>query len=287
MAWTLKTAEDGAPVIQDGIPVYVDEAGKEAPIDPNQMHAKILELNAESKNRREKIQELTSKLKPLEGIENIEEFLGNATQAIETVKNLEDSDLVKAGEVEKIKEDAKRGIEMVKQQLTEKLKSREDELQGELTKRDAYIRQLMISSKFAQHDLFSGTNPRTYLDPEVAESYFGRFFGVEEVGGQLRVIARGADGDVITSREPGKFAEPADFNEAMELIFSQHPKKDQYLRAGPGGSGSAGGKSGVPGDKKTPLSRLQQQYNEALEKRDGAAMTRIKNRIAALQKQGA
>lgn len=287
MAWTLKTTEEGAPVLQDGVPVYVDETGKEGPIDPNQMHQKILEVNAESKARREKLQGLEARLKPLDGIENVDEFLANARKAIETVDNLGDAELVQAGEVEKIKEDAKRTMAEQETRLKEKMTAREKELQDELRKRDAHIRQLMISSKFAQHDLFSGDNPRTHLDPEVAESYFGKHFEVEELNGQLRVVAKGADGSVITSREPGKFAEPADFTEAMELIFSQHPKKDRYLKAGPGGSGSGGGRNGAGGiDKKTPLSKLQAQYAEAEKARDGAAMTRIKNRISQLQRQG-
>lgn len=286
MAWKLKLTEEGAPVLQDGVPVYTDETGKEGPIDPNQMHAKILEVNAESKNRREKLQSLEARLKPLEGIDDVGTFLENAKKAMETVDNLGDAELVQAGEVEKIKEDAKRSMAEQEARLKDKMSAREKELQDELQKRDATIRQLMISSKFAQHDLFSGPNPRTYLDPEVAESYFGRHFEVDTTNGTPKVIAKDANGNVITSREPGKFADPADFAEAMEQIFASHPKKDQYLRAGPGGSGSGGGEGGQRGGAASPLAKLKQQYAKAVENRDAGAMTRLKTRIAELQRTG-
>ena len=103
MSWKLKTAEDGTPELKDGVPVYVDENGGEGPIDPNDMHRKILEVNAESKSRRERIEEMTARLKPLEGIDDVSAYLENAQKAVETVQNLEDSQLVQAGDVEKTK----------------------------------------------------------------------------------------------------------------------------------------------------------------------------------------
>jgi hypothetical protein len=285
MAWKLKVDEAGTPVVQEGIPVFVDDTGKEAPIDPNQMHQKILELNAESKSRREKLEELGRRLKPVEGIEDVAAFMENATKALETVKNLDDASLVQAGDVERIKSDAKRGMEEVERRLKEQLRAREAELQKELQVRDGHIRKLLISSQFAQHDLFSGTSPRTHIPPDVAESYFGKHFDVDDSGGNLRVIAKDTNGQVITSREPGQFAEPASFAEAMELIFAAYPNKDKLLRAGPGGSGAGGGAEGVPA--KTPLAVIKQKLAKATEARDVTQMLRLKTQLAELQSQRA
>lgn len=283
MAWKLKTTEEGAPVLAEGIPVYIDDTGKETPIDPNQMHNKILELNSESKSRREKIAELQGKLKPIEGIDNLDEFVTNASKALETVQNLEDAQLVQAGEVEKIKADAKQTMEMQEVRLKEQFQGRETELKTELQKRDSYIRELLISSQFSKHSLFSGQDPRTHLDPDVAESHFGKHFDVEDHKGKPRVVGKDLSGNVILSKEPNRFGEPAHFEEAMEIIFAAYPGKDRMLRAGPSGSGSAGGKDGIT--EKTPLAVLQQQYDEAQKAGQVNKMMKIKRRIHALRLQ--
>ena len=136
MPWKLKTAEDGTPELQDGVPVYVDETGKESPIDPNTMRQKILTVNAEAKQRRETIEAMQKKYAPLDGIEDIEDFLDRANKALDTVKNLGDAELVQAGEVEKIKADAKRGMEEVEKRLKDKMAAREAELQEQIKQRD-------------------------------------------------------------------------------------------------------------------------------------------------------
>lgn len=281
MAWTLKTTEEGGAVVQDGLPVFVDDDGKEMPIDPNQMHTKILELNSESKGRRQKLQDLQGRLEAVKDIENLEEFITNARTAMETVGNLEDSQLVQAGEVEKIKQQALAAQELTKTKLQEEFGQRETKLTSEIEAKDATIRKLMISNQFAQHDLFAGAEPRTVLPPDIAEQYFGRFFDVDYSDGDPKVVAKDAKGEVILSREPGQIGEPANFNEAMEMVFSNYPGKERLLRAGLSGSGATGGSELTGGT--SPAAQIKQKLAAAKKAGDGAAQMRLTMQLSELQ----
>jgi len=279
MAWKLKTTEEGSAVVHDGLPVFVDDDGKEMPIDPNQMHAKILELNSESKGRRERLQEAQTRLDIVKDIENLDEFVSNARSAMDTVKNLEDAQLVQAGEVEKIKEQALAAQETTKQKLLSEFAKVESGLKDELAKKDAAIRTLLISNQFAQHDLFAGQEPRTVLPPDIAEQYFGRYFDVDD---DLNVIARDAKGETLLSREPGRIGEPADFSEAMEMIFNTYPGKERLLKAGPSGSGAGGGSDAGGGT--SAASQIRQKLATAKKMGDGAELMRQTLRLSELTK---
>lgn len=284
MPWKLKVSEDGAAEVKDGLPVFVDDDGKESVIDPNQMHTKILQVNAESKSRREKLQELEARLAPVNDIEDLASFVEESTKALETIKNLEDSQLVQAGEVEKIKKEAIQGLEHQEKRLKEQFKLREETLQKELNERDANIRQLLISNRFAQHDLFSGPDRRTHLLPDLAEARFGHHFDVVKKDGGMSVVGKDSYGEVILSRDPKRLGEPADFDEAMDIIFSTYPGKDQLLKAGPSGSGSGGGSEGPR--RKTPVTELRQQLQKATQDGRVEDIIRLTTRISELQKAG-
>lgn len=284
MAWKLKLTEDGAAVLKDGLPVFVDDSGSETPIDPNQMHQKILQVNAESKSRREKLQEMEARLAPVKDVEDLTSFLDEATKAMETVRNLEDAQLVKAGEVEKIKREALQGLELQETKLKSQFQQREESLQKELSRRDQNIRQLLISNRFAQSDLFAGANRRTHLLPDFAEARFGHHFDVVDKDGNLSVVGKDPSGEVIMSKDPKRFGEPADFDEAMEVIFNSYPQKDQLLRSGPGGSGATGGTEGVT--RKTPVAELRRQLAEATKAGRATDMVRLTRELFELQKHG-
>jgi len=283
MPWKPKTSEDGNLALEDGLPVFVDDEGTEMAFDPNRMHDKILTLNSKDKAKRLKLEAAEARLKSVADIEDLDEFVSTAREAMETVKNLEDSQKLQAGEVEKIKQDAREGIKAQEEKLKAQFADREQELQGLLTQKDGHIRNLLISSQFAQHELFGGTDPRTILPPEIAETYFGGRFEVQDVDGKLRVVGKDATGEVIMSKDPKRIGEPARFAEAMDSIFSEYPGKEKLLRAGSGGSGAAGGGSG-PAGARTPLSTLKAQFAEAQKKGDAATMTRLKTQIYDLQR---
>ena len=99
----LKLDEKGAVVVQDDKPVYIADDGKEVVFDYPATLATIARLNSEAKGHREAKETLEVKLKDFEGIEDPTKAL----KALEIVKNLDDKKLIEAGEVDKVRQEAK------------------------------------------------------------------------------------------------------------------------------------------------------------------------------------
>lgn len=279
MPLKLKLDNKQSPVIIDEKVVYIEtETGKELPLDPPNMYAKILELNKESKSHREGKEALESKFKIFEGVTDLTAWHKEATDAIQTVKNFKEKDWLDAEKVEKMKSEMKVAHE---EQLIQVKKSYDVKL-GEvgtvIKKKDAQLYQLVVSNKFATSPLFSGTNPKTTLPPEIAETYFGKHFKVEEdpKTGKLKVTAYYNSDDIVYShKNPG---DPADFDEALELIFDQYSGKDKLLRSTGGGSGGQGG-SGNGGNTDDEITALERQHAEALNKKDAKLAITLKSRL--------
>jgi len=276
MPLTLKTDDDGAAVLsENGLPVFTDDDGKDRIFDPNQMHSKILSNGAEAKKFREEKKALSEKLAVFGDIEDLQEYRQRADEAMNTVQNLKDKDLVKAGEVDKLKTEMRAGFEDKESKLKQQFADRERELTEKLSGKDAAIRHLMVSNRFATSPLFGGDDPKTTLPPDIAETYFGRYFEVQDTDGRLNVVAKDEDGEVILSRE--KIGEPAGFNEAIEIIFDRYPGRDKLLRASGGGSGSGGGQGSVT--KQTPLAKLKSAYEQAVKDGDVTQQIALRTRI--------
>lgn len=237
----LKYDESGQIAIKDEKPVYVYDDGKEVSFDAPAAMAKISELNEEGKTRRLKVKELEEKLIGFDGIEDVP----TALKAIEMVKNLDEKKLIDAGKVEELKKTyADQVIEKeatLKKAYDEKITDLETQLKG----KDDSIFKMMVSEKFQSSPWFSGDDRKTNLFPELATSYFGDNFKVENANGRLRVVGYDDSGDVILSRE--KIGEPADFDEAISSLIEQHPKKQEMLRGNPGGGPDLSGNDFVPG----------------------------------------
>ena len=276
MPWKLKVTEEGAAVLNDnGLPVFTDDDGTDTAFDPNQMHNKILDLNSESKKRREENKTLKDQLAAFEGIDDLAQYREAADTALKTVQNLKDKDLVKAGEIDKLKSEMRSGFEEKEAKMKQQFAERETELLQTVASKDTTIRSLLVSTKFAQSELFSGENPKTTLPPDIAETYFGKHFQVEEEGSATRIIAKDHNGEVILSRK--NIGEPAEFDEAIGIIFDRYPGRDKLLRATSGGSGGAGGKGSLT--KATPLAKLKAAYDQAVKDGDFTKQIALKNKI--------
>lgn len=279
MDWKLKVDDKGIVALDDGKPVYIGPDKKETAFDVPGMYQKIIDLGAENKKRREKLEESSVLLKIFDGIEELPEWKAEADKALETVKNYKDKDWLRADKVEKLKEDMK---DAYNEQLDGAKKSfslKEEDFKASVGKKDSQIRELMVSNKFATSSYFSGTSPKTNLPPEIAETYFGNFFKVEEEekSGKLVLIAYDAKGDQIYSRSnPG---EKAEFDEAMTAIFDAYPGKDKLLRSSSGGSGSGGGGASGTGGDLDEVKQLEKDYADALKAGNAKAAIGIKNRL--------
>jgi len=223
----LKLDDKGQAVLQDGMPVYIHDDGKEAPFDAAGTLATIKARNAEAKSHRERAEAAEAKLKAFDGIEDPDV----ARKALQTVANLDQKKLVDAGQIETVKAEINKAWEAKLTDADKRAKELEQQLYGEIVG-GAFARSKYIADK-------------TVLPPDLAQAAFGSRFKVE--GGKLK--AYDADGNAIFSRKnPGA---AADFDEAIEILVDAYPRKDSILRADnrPGSGAAPGGGGGKPGTK--------------------------------------
>ncbi len=102
---------DGHIVLQEvngqKLPVFTDAQGKEAPFDADSTVATIGRLNGEAKGHRERAEAAEGKLKGFEGIEDP----AAALKALTTVKNLDEKNLIAAGDRDKAVSEAVKSVE--------------------------------------------------------------------------------------------------------------------------------------------------------------------------------
>nr|WP_202947301.1 DUF6651 domain-containing protein [Zavarzinella formosa] len=213
--------------------MYVDADGKEIAFDAPATKDTIARLNGEAKAHREAKEAAESKLKLFEGIEDP----AKALKALETVRNLDDKKLIDAGEVERVKKEAKEAFdEQLKAQekkyrpIVEELGSVKNELHSEKLG-GAFGKSKFIADKLA-------------IPVDLAQARFGSNFTIED--GKIR--AKGADGNLVYSRSrPGEVAE---FDEALEILVDAYPYRDSILKgSGASGGGASGSGAGAGGKR--------------------------------------
>lgn len=289
MPMQLKLNDDGfAFVSDDGHPIYLmgeDEKNlEEQTVDVPALYVKVPDLTKEATKYRKQRNEARDSLKLFEGIEDVQGWKTKADTALETVQNLKDKELVDAGKVEQIKSAMKDAHDQELREVKASYETKLVELTTSLGGKDDTIYDLMVRAKFAQSPYFSGTEanpPKTILPPEIAETYFGKMFKVEEgANGNLVVMGYDSVGNQLYSRKrPG---EPADFDESLDQIINAYPSKDAIMRGAAAGSGAGGGAGGGV-TTATELEKLEAEYKEAVTRGDGRAAISLKNRIHALR----
>jgi len=273
----IKKDESGNAVLKDGLPVFTQDDGTEITVNPDTMFTKIKELNAEAKNRRLEVKAISEKFESLNGIENIVEWKEKADKAITLAANLDNSDFIKAGEVEELKKQLQTGFETDKQSMIKQFAEAKDEFNQAVKEKDNNIFNLMVSSQFATSEYFSGTNPKTILPANVAQSHFKDHFSVKKTeAGKLIVVGKDKNGAVIT----GLDGEPANFQTAIKKIVEESDMKAQIMRSSGGGSGSYGGGHTGDGDES---SKIEKQYKEAMKNGNARAAIALKNRLFSLK----
>lgn len=231
MALKLKLDSEGHAVLQDGKPVYVDEAdGKELAFDAAQMYHKINELGAENKKHRETARQLEQRLEAFGDAnpEDIESFL-------DTLEELGGPD-----GIAELKAKGKVDVEAIKRSITEAYEGKLSEKDKLIGDKDSRIFKLMVSSQFGTSKFAS---EKLILPPDIAEATFGKHFRIEDD----QVVAYLGDNKIFSRERPG---EAASFDEALQVIVDSYPMKDRILKAPGGGSGATGG-AGHSGGGKT------------------------------------
>lgn len=281
MPMTLKLENDAA-VLQDGKPVYVTEDGQDFVADVPSMHANILKFKANETATRKKLKEQGDTLKLFDGVEDLEGWHKQATEALETVKNLDDKKLVDAGKVEQVKREVKDAYEGQVNSLKKGLKEAEANHVTAIEIKDRVIHKLTVGNRFASDPHFSGPKPLTNLPPDVAEAYYGHHFKVVPVDGkpdEVKVVGY-LNGNEILSTKPDTIGEIADFDEAIKVIIDQSPHKERIMAPGHSGSSASGGEGGGGGAADdSDVDKLQKEYDELVKAGRGREAIAAKNRL--------
>jgi len=213
-------------VLDQGMPVYVHDDGKEAPFDAAATVATIRARNAEAKTNRERAEAAEAAAKAFEGLD-----AEAARKALDTVAKLEQKKLVDAGQMDAAVAAALKPVQDKLDAEAKRAATLEQQLHGEIVGGN-FARSRYIAEKLA-------------IPADMVQAAFGSRFAVKD--GKLSATL--ADGSPIFSRKnPGA---PADFDEAMEILVDQYPHRDSILKADnrPGsgaptnGGGGQGGKS--------------------------------------------
>lgn len=227
----LKLDDQGHAVLQDGLPVYVYDDGRESPFDAAGTVASLESRKAAAKMLEKRANDAETKLKAFEGIEDPDA----ARKALTTIANLDSKKLIDAGQVETVKAEINKAWEGKLSVAEQRAQAAEQKLNDELVG-GAFARSKFIAEKMI-------------LPSDLAQAAFGNRFKVED--GKLK--AYDADGNPVFSRKnPGS---AADFDEAIEILVDVYPRKDSILKAdNRSGSGpTPGGGGGNPGAKKSAV----------------------------------
>lgn len=253
MPMKLKFDKEGNIVAKNNLPVFTLDDGTEQEMDVvatiGSLETKLAASEDEKQRHYDKNMKLAEQLKPFKGFD-----LKKANEALGIVKNLKDKELLDAN-----------GIEVVKKELTADLTKAFTEKETEMKNafaeerkdwetgnlgQEKIIRQLVIDNKFATdpHFVAVGETPAKSIYPAAdAAKIFGKNFDVKMVEGKAICVAKYDDGKPIMSKV--RIGDPADFTEAMSIIFDQHPHKEQISNTGPGG-GPPGSRGNLSADGK-------------------------------------
>lgn len=221
----LKLDDKGAVVVQDDKPVYEADDGKTVAFDYPATLATITRLNGEAKGHREAKEAAEARLKAFEGIEDPTKAL----KALEIVKNLDDKKLIEAGEVDRVRQEAKAAYD-------EQIKAIEKRYQPIIGERDKFksdLQQQILGNAFSRSKFITD---KLAVPADIIQSRFGHSFTIEEGN---KIVGLDAKGERIFSRaRPGEVAE---FDEALEALVEDYPYRDSILKGtGASGTGSSG-----------------------------------------------
>lgn len=211
----LKLDAEGKVVVENGMPVYVHDDGKEIPFDAPAALSKITALNGEAKTHREAKEAAEARLSQFSGIEDP----AKAIEALQTLTKIDQKKLIDAGAVDQVKAEITKAFQTQLDEASGKNKTLEDQLYKE-----------MIGGRF-NSSLF--IKDKVAIPADFVQARFGQSFKIEDG----KVVAYDTSGNKVFSRtKPGELA---DFDEALEFLVEQYPQKDHILKA----SGNSGGGS--------------------------------------------
>lgn len=214
-----KLDKDGKIEMKDSNPIWVDANGGEAAMGGDT----ITRLNSDAKQLRIRAEAAEAIVATFKDIDPVA-----ARKAITTVANIDAKKLIDAGEVETLR---KQITDQFTQQLAEK-----DKAIGTLS---SDLDNLRIDNVFAQSPFI---RERIATPPDMFQASFRTNFKIKDG----KVEAYDKAGNRLLS--PTRFGEPADPDEALEILVNAHPQKAMILKAsdasGSGNNGQGGSRGG-------------------------------------------
>lgn len=239
MPW--KEDEDGSLLRDEETknPIWVADDGKELPVDADRSFKKIAELNTESAGRRKALEAAQARLKILDGIDNPEEYLSEAREALEKIKALDGKELLDTGKVDAL-------TAQIKESYEGKLKEKDKAIQSaheKLTAREQEINDYMLGRELAASTFL---NDATVWSADVVQARYGKtHFKIEN--GQVVGIWPETGEPIYSDARPGELAT---VDEVIEKIINKRSDKDKILRSvGATGAGTEGNRTGQPASK--------------------------------------
>lgn len=251
------------PLNEKGHPIIIKKEGDKDPeevgLDALHLYRQVPTLQEEAKGHRKKSSARGEKLKILEDAGvlvnddnfDLSDWVIKATGAVETVANLKDGDLVKAGEVETIKRQAEQNLTKKLEDATKSHVKTMEGLKGERDGLENQVYALMIGDQF-NTSVF--VKEKLNMTSKMARAYFRDSFKVvKQEDSSFKVVGfypgNGDDPEKIYSVEkPGVLAE---FEEALEILVDGDTDRTALLKgsdaqgAGAGGGGGGGGDFGA------------------------------------------
>jgi uncharacterized protein YnzC (UPF0291/DUF896 family) len=247
MPWKMSADGKSIEIGTDGNPIFVyPETNEEAEVNFDSTLKKISQLNNEAKTHRLKAAELEEQLNAVSekyGSIDVEK----AQEALKTLKALDKGELMTASKVKdfekQLRDEIGKAYEGRIQEMSKTFETEKQKYSAEIEQREREIQNSIID-KHLQDSIASGAlGKKTILkNLRLAKGYLGSQFRIENEDGKRKIVAVNWNSDrPIMSMKPEKAGEPAEFEEALNVLFNNDPAFDTIAADLHGGTGSTGG----------------------------------------------
>jgi hypothetical protein len=224
--------------VKDGKPLYIEDTNNtEQTWDPEENKKSLATLRKEAQTHRERAEKAAADLKAFEGLDP-----EAAREALQTVENLSSKDLIAADKVDEIKQGVEKATEKKFQGQIDQLTQARDKALNDFNETNTKFHRAMLTNAFATSKFIAD---KLSLPPPAVQDIFSRHFKIEED----RIVAVDDHGAPIYSlKDPSK---TPDFDEALSIVISNYPYRDNIMkgRQQTGGSGDGGHGGGKHGEK--------------------------------------
>lgn len=248
---TVKVTIDGVETLvavldANGHVVLVGDDNSEVPADVPAMRSALAAANAESAERKTKLQEAETKLRAFDGIDDP----AKAKAALATVGALDAKDLIAAGKAEEMKLEAIKAVQQQYEGQVTELKTQLEAAKGEAGQLKTTLHNNHVAGLFDKSAATEGLflNKEVEIPVGFMQSRFRAHFAFDEDGKLVGYYDEARTKKVYSVSNPGT---PAEFEEAIAAIVKAQPDKDHILKGKVGGGGGAGGGGGGGGDDDT------------------------------------